>query len=139
MEKTKRFGVSMEEKLLKKFDRFIKSKRYPNRSEAIRDLVRLALVEEQWEKTGDEVIGVLVIVYNHHKRELSSSMLDKEHRHANKILTTLHIHLDHENCLEAKVIKGNPKEVRRIADELKAMKGIKFGRLIPATIGKGIT
>jgi len=135
MEKLKRFGVSMEEELQKRFDKFIKSKKYPNRSEAIRDLVRNALVEEQWEKKSGEVIGVLVIIYDHHKRELSSALLKKEHRHTNKILTTIHIHLDSKNCLEAKVIKGKPEEVRKIADELIAMKGVKFGRLVPAATG----
>jgi len=79
MEKTQRFGVSMENKLLKKFDRFIKRKGYSNRSEAIRDLIRLALVDEEWEETNSDVIGVLVIVYDHDRRELSSSMLDREH------------------------------------------------------------
>ncbi|OQX86022.1 MAG: nickel-responsive transcriptional regulator NikR [Candidatus Latescibacteria bacterium 4484_7] len=138
MEKTKRFGVSMENKLLKKFDSFIKRKNYPNRSEAIRDLIRLALVDEEWKETDHDVIGVLVIVYDHDRRELTSSMLDREHKHTDKILTTLHIHLDHENCLEAKIIKGKMKEVQKIADELISLKGVKFGKLIPATFGKGI-
>jgi CopG family nickel-responsive transcriptional regulator len=134
--KTKRFGVSMNDELLAKLDLHARRKRYPNRSEAIRDLVRSALVEEEWASAKDEVIGVLVIVYDHHQRELSSRLLDREHVHTGRIITTLHIHLDHDNCLEAKVIRGKPGEVRRIADELMAMKGIKYGRLIPATAGK---
>jgi CopG family nickel-responsive transcriptional regulator len=134
--KTTRFGVSMDGRLLAGLDGLVKRKRYPNRSEAIRGLVRAALVEEEWERARGEVIGVLVIVYDHRHRKLSSQLLTKEHRHAGDILTTLHLHLDHDNCLEAKVIRGAPGAVRSIADELMSMKGVKYGRLIPATAGK---
>ena len=134
--KTTRFGVSMDDELLARLDLHVKSKKYPNRSEAIRDLVRGAIVEEEWGTTKGEVIGVLVIVYDHRQRELSSRMLNKEHGHHGEIVTTLHLHLDNDNCLEAKVIRGRPGAVRLIADELMAMKGVKYGRLIPATAGK---
>jgi len=134
--RTTRFGVSMDDELLEKLDVHVRRKRYPNRSEAIRDLVRRALVEEEWSFVKKEVIGVLVIVYNHRQRELSSRLLDKEHVHAGEIVTTLHLHLDHDNCLEVKVIRGKPGAVRLIADELMTMKGVKYGRLIPATAGK---
>jgi len=134
--KTTRFGVSMDDELLARLDLHVRSKKYPNRSEAIRDLVRGALVEDEWETTKGNVIGVLVIVYDHRQRELSSRLLDKEHVHTGEIVTTLHLHLDHDNCLEAKVIRGKPRAVRLIADELMAMKGVKYGRLIPATAGK---
>lgn len=133
--KTTRFGVSMDDELLVGLDRFVQRKRYRNRSEAIRNLVRGALVEEEWGSAKGDVIGVLVILFDHRQRELSSRLLKKEHLRPGDI-TTLHLHLDHENCLEAKVIKGKPTEVRAIADELMAMKGVKFGRLIPATAGK---
>jgi CopG family nickel-responsive transcriptional regulator len=133
--KTTRFGVSMDDELLIGLDRFVQRKRYRNRSEAIRNLVRGALVEEDWGTAKGDVIGVLVILFDHRQRELSSRLLKKEHLRPGDI-TTLHLHLDHENCLEAKVIKGKPAEVRAIADELMAMKGVKFGRLIPATAGK---
>jgi len=134
--RTTRFGVSMDDELLEKLDLHVQRRKYPNRSEAIRDLVRGALVEEEWSSVKKEVIGVLVIVYDHHQRELSSRLLDKEHVHAGEIVTTLHLHLDHDNCLEAKVIRGKPGAVRLIADELMTMKGVKYGRLIPATVGK---
>jgi CopG family nickel-responsive transcriptional regulator len=126
----------MDDELLAKLDRIVERRHYPNRSEAIRDLVRSTLVEDEWGKMRGEVIGVLVIVFDHHRRELSSRLLKVEHDWSGEILATLHLHLDHDNCLEAKVIKGGPKEVRSLADELTAMKGIKFGRLIPATAGK---
>ena len=134
--KTTRFGVSMNDELLEKLDSIVERRHYPNRSEAIRDLVRAALVEDEWSATVGEVIGVLVIVFDHHQRELSSRLLEKEHGRAGDILATLHLHLDHDNCLETKVIRGKPEEVQSLADELMAMKGVKFGRLIPATAGR---
>jgi len=134
--KTTRFGVSMDDELLAKLDLHARRKKYPNRSEAIRDLVRGVLVEEEWSSAKKEVIGVLVIVYDHRMRELSSRLLNVEHGHHGEIVTTLHLHLDHDTCLEAKVIRGKPAAVRRIADELISMKGVKYGRLIPATAGK---
>jgi CopG family nickel-responsive transcriptional regulator len=134
--KTTRFGVSMDDELLARLDQHARRKKYPNRSEAIRDLVRGALVDEEWRSAKKEVIGVLVVVYDHRIRELSSRMLNVEHGHHSEIVTTLHLHLDHDTCLEAKVIRGKPAAVRHIADELIAMKGVKYGRLIPATAGK---
>ena len=134
--KTTRFGVSMDDELLGKLDSIVERRRYPNRSEAIRDLVRASLVEDDWSASAGEVIGVLVIVFDHHQRELSSRLLEKEHGRIGDMLATLHLHLDHDNCLEAKVIRGKPEEVQLLADELMAMKGVKFGRLIPATAGR---
>jgi CopG family transcriptional regulator, nickel-responsive regulator len=134
--KTTRFGVSMDEELLARLDLHVRRKKYPNRSEAIRDLVRGALVEEEWGSAKGDVIGVLVIVYDHRRRDLSSRLLDREHVHAGEIVTTLHLHLDHDNCLETKILRGSPKAVRALSDELMTMKGIKYGRLIPATAGK---
>ncbi len=136
--KTTRFGVSMDDELLDKLDRIVKRRRYPNRSEVIRDLVRAALVQEEWSEATGEVIGVLVIVFDHHRRELSSRLLDKEHDWAGEIIATLHLHLDHDNCLEAKVLRGRPDRVQQISDELIAMKGVKFGKLLPATAGSGL-
>jgi CopG family nickel-responsive transcriptional regulator len=128
----------MDDELLERLDSIVLSRRYPNRSEAIRDLVRAALVGEEWNSTSDDVIGVLVIVFDHHQRDLSSRLLEKEHNRTSDMLATLHLHLDHDNCLEAKVIRGRPEQVRAIADELIAMKGVKFGRLIPATFGDNL-
>ncbi len=134
--KTTRFGVSMNDELLGRLDRHVRRARYANRSEAIRDLVRGAHDVEEWGSAKGEVIGVLVIVYDHRKRDLSSRLLDREHVHAGEIVTTLHLHLDRDTCLETKVLRGSPRAVRALADELMAMKGVLFGRLIPATAGK---
>jgi CopG family nickel-responsive transcriptional regulator len=132
---TTRFGVSMEDVLLGKLDAMVREKGYPNRSEAIRDLVRRNIVDDEWSDTGGDIIGVLVIVFDHHKRELSSKLLKKEHHWAGSILSTLHLHLDHDNCLEVKVIRGGAQEVRDFADEMISMKGIKYGTLVRATAG----
>jgi CopG family nickel-responsive transcriptional regulator len=135
---TTRFGVSMDEELLGKLDAIVDGKAYPNRSEAIRDLIRSALVEQEWTGPEGEIIGVLVIVFDHHKRELSSRLLKKEHDWKGSILSTLHLHIDHDSCLEVKVIKGEAPLVRAFADELISMKGIKYGKLIRATAGRGL-
>jgi CopG family nickel-responsive transcriptional regulator len=133
---TTRFGVSMEDILLGKLDAMVREKGYPNRSEAIRDLVRRTIVDDEWTDTEGDIIGVLVIVFDHHKRELSSRLLKKEHHWEGNILSTLHLHLDHDNCLEVKVIRGRAQEVRDFADEMISMKGIKYGTLVRATAGE---
>lgn len=125
----------MEDVLLEKLDTMVREKGYPNRSEAIRDLVRKTIVADEWTDAVGEIIGVLVIVFDHHSRELSSRLLKKEHHWEGGILSTLHIHLDHDNCLEVKVIRGKAGEVRDFADEMISMKGIKYGKLVRATAG----
>ena len=128
----------MEDGLLEKLDAMVREKGYPNRSEAIRDLVRKTIVDDEWTDKAGEIIGVLVIVFDHHKRELSSRLLKKEHNWEGNILSTLHLHLDHDYCLEVKVIRGKAGEVRDFADELISMKGIKYGKLVKATDGVGL-
>jgi CopG family nickel-responsive transcriptional regulator len=135
---TTRFGVSMDEELLGKLDAIVDRKAYPNRSEAIRDLVRHSIVEQEWTGLEGEIIGVLVIVFDHHRRDLSSRLIKREHDWNGGILSTLHLHIDHDNCLEVKVIKGEAERVRAFADELISMKGIKYGKLIRATAGGGL-
>ena len=128
----------MEDGLLEKLDAMVREKGYPNRSEAIRDLVRKTIVDDEWTDTAVEIIGVLVIVFDHHRRELSSRLLKKEHHWEGSILSTLHLHLDIDNCLEVKVIRGKAGEVKDFADEMISMKGIKYGRLVRATSGEGL-
>lgn len=125
----------MKDGLLEKLDKMVRDKGYPNRSEAIRDLVRKTIVDDEWTDAAGEIIGVLVIVFDHHSRELSSRLLKKEHNWEGGILSTLHIHLDHDNCLEVKVIRGKAGEVKDFADEMISMKGIKYGTLVRATAG----
>ena len=133
-----RFGVSIEENLLKKFDSFISSTNYKNRSEALRDLIRIALVEEEWENADEEVAGAIVLVYNHRKRELVDKLLDIQHDYNKYIISSQHIHLDHDNCLEIIVVKGSMKFIQEILSKLKSAKGVKHASLTKSTLGKNI-
>lgn len=123
-----RFGVSLPEHLIIKFDKLIKKKAYPNRSEAIRDLIRKTLIEE--EIAGDQiVIGVLHLLFDHHKRELSEKLTDIQHDHHEAIISSTHVHLDHDNCLEVIMLKGQASIIRGLSDRMIATKGVKHGQL----------
>ncbi|MEW6102243.1 MAG: nickel-responsive transcriptional regulator NikR [bacterium] len=133
-----RFGISIDKELLTKFDRLLEEKDYPNRSEAIRDLIRESLVKREWMTDEREVGGAVVLVYNHHRRELVNKLTDIQHGEHKLILSSQHIHLDHNNCLEIIAVKGMPKEVERLAFRLKSTKGVKYGSLSMATTGEEI-
>ena len=127
-----RFGVSIGESLLEKFDASIDEKGYTNRSEAIRDLIRDKLVESDWEDktyTGD-AIGTITIVYNHHTREIGDKLTDIAHDHHDLIISTMHVHLTHESCLEVIVVKGRGEQISRFSDKLISIRGVKHGKLI---------
>lgn len=132
-----RFGVSMDEELVKKFDKLLSAKGYSNRSEAIRDLIRNSLVEEEWER-GKEIAGAIVFVYNHHKRELADKILDIQHDYNKIIQSSLHIHLDHSNCLEVVVVRGEASTVRELYNKLYSTKGVKHCSLARTSTGKEI-
>ncbi|MDD5129471.1 MAG: nickel-responsive transcriptional regulator NikR [Candidatus Omnitrophica bacterium] len=132
-----RFGVSIEKDLLKKFDSFIKDKAYTNRSEAFRDLIRQELIQKQWQG-GQEVAGAITLIYDHHKRELVNKLMDIQHEFTDMIISSQHVHLDHNNCLEIIAVKGSPRQAQRLADSLKSVKGVKHGTLNMSTTGKGI-
>jgi CopG family nickel-responsive transcriptional regulator len=132
-----RFGISLDKRLLDKFDRLIREKRYTNRSEAFRDLIRQELVKKEW-KEGKEVAGAIAIVYNHHQRELLNKIMDIQHDFQKLIISTQHIHLDNENCLEIVAVKGSSKEVQKLAEILKSIKGVRHGSLSMSSTGKDI-
>jgi CopG family nickel-responsive transcriptional regulator len=132
-----RFGVSLEKELLDKFDRLIKDKNYTCRSEAFRDLIRKELVEKQW-REGKEIAGAITLIYNHHKRKLVNKLTDTQHDFGDIIISSQHIHLDHNNCLEIIAVKGSPKEAQKLADTLRSVKGVKHGTLSMSTTGKDI-
>jgi CopG family nickel-responsive transcriptional regulator len=139
MAETVRFGVSIDERLLDSFDKLIGVKGYSNRSEAVRDLIRNALVDDKWSHDDEEeMVGTVSLVFNHHTRELSDKLTEHQHSHHQNIISTLHVHLDAHHCLEVVVIKGKAKEIRRLADELIGTKGVKHGRLMTTTSGQGI-
>ncbi len=132
-----RFGVSIEKRLLDEFDKLIKQRDYSNRSEAFRDLIRQELVKEEWSE-GMEIVGAITLVYDHHKRELINKLTNIQHDFQSVIISTQHIHLDHDNCLEIIAAKGDPKKVIMLADMLKSAKGVKHGTLSMSSSGKAI-
>jgi CopG family nickel-responsive transcriptional regulator len=133
MSELSRIGVAIDADLLAKFDELIAGRGYTNRSEAFRDLIRDELVETASEQPDREVVGTVTLVYDHHVRMLSDRLTDMQHEHFHHILSTLHVHLDHDNCLEVLVVRGRAGEVKRIADALIATKGVKHGRLTITT------
>ena len=135
MSELSRIGVAIDSNLLKKFDRLIKQRGYTNRSEAFRDLIRDELVEKTWESPESPVVGTVTLVYDHHVRMLNEKLTGIQHDHHRSILSTLHVHLDHDNCLEVLVVRGKSADVKRIADVLISTKGVKHGRLTITTSG----
>lgn len=133
-----RFGVSISKQLLTKFDKLIVQKGYNNRSEAIRDLIRNQLVELEWEDGDEEVAGTVTLIYDHHVRGLTELLMELQHGYHDLILSTMHLHLDHHNCLEVLAVKGKAKDVRTIAEHLISVKGVKHGKLTITSTGKNL-
>ena len=129
-----RFGVSIEEKLLHQFDGLISDKGYVNRSEAIRDLIRDALVREEASSPASEVIGTLTLVYSHEVREIADRLNDI-HDNYRSIISAVHVHLDEHNCLEVLILKGPSQAVKKIADRLLSIKNVRHGKLTITTAG----
>ena len=134
-----RFGVSMDENLLQQFDTLLSRKGYANRSEAMRDLIRDHLVGEEWREKGREMVGTITIVYNHHTRGLSDSLTDLQHHFHNLVISTMHLHLDKDNCLEVLVVKGTVDKIKTVADKLISTRGVKHGKLTMTTTGKELS
>ena len=132
-----RIGVAIDSSLLKRFDQLIGQRGYTNRSEAFRDLIRDELVQKSWESPDADVVGTVTLVYNHHVRMLNEKLTGMQHDHHKNILSTMHVHLDHDNCLEVIVVKGKAKNVQHIADGLISTKGVKHGHLTITTTGAG--
>ena len=122
-----RFGVSLDKRLLAKFDRLNARKGYANRSEAIRDLIREGLVREQWELGDTEAVGTLTLVYDHETRELEERLTELQHAHFQAIVSTLHVHLDAHHCLEVLILRGKAALLKSIADRLIGTRGVKHG------------
>jgi len=137
MLKVFRFGISLDKDLLDKFDRLIREKNYTNRSEAFRDLIREDLVKAEWKKN-KEIVGAITLIYDHHKRELVNKLMYIQHDFGDIIISSQHIHLDHNNCLEIIAVKGSSKEAQKLADRLKSVKGVKHGTLSLSTTGRDI-
>ncbi|HTR81162.1 MAG TPA: nickel-responsive transcriptional regulator NikR [Bacteroidota bacterium] len=125
-----RFGVSMENDLLEKFDLLIARRGYTNRSEAIRDLVREKLVDESVQKATTTTFGIISYVYDHHQRELDATLTEFQHHNLKRIVSSTHVHIDHDTCLESVIMKGKASELKKIADKILSFKGVKHGKLI---------
>lgn len=138
MGKLTRFGVSLDEELLEPFDALCAVKGYSNRSEAIRDLIRKALVAEEWQQADGQGAGTLTLVYDHHKNDLARRLTQMQHDEHDIIIATLHVHLDHHNCLEVLILKGEAARVRALADKLISCRGVKHGTFSGTTTGQDL-
>lgn len=133
-----RFGVSIDSRLLFRFDQLIAEKGYANRSEAIRDLIRDELVEQSWEEEEEEAVGTITLVYNHEMRDLTEKLTDYQHQVHGAVISSLHVHMDEHNCLEVLVVKGKGGELKRVANRLIGTKGVKHGKMVTTTTGRDI-
>jgi len=138
MKKLVRFGVSLDHHLLDDFDELIARKQYATRSEAIRDLLRDSLVGQQWNEN-QETVGTITMVYDHHVRTLTEKLIETQHRFNALILSGMHVHLDHDHCLEVLVVRGKGREVKKLADLLIGTKGVKHGKFTMTTTGQGLS
>jgi CopG family transcriptional regulator, nickel-responsive regulator len=134
-ETVSRFSVSLPSPLLKQLDEMATDKGYDNRSLAIADMIRDKLVEHHQRLSDEEIAGTITLVYDHHKQHVQTTLTDIQHDHHEIIISTIHVHLDHHNCLEVLVVRGKAGLVKRIADELIAAKGVKHGKLTVTTTG----
>jgi len=138
MSKVTRFGVSLESQLLSQFDSLLKKTGYKNRSEAIRDMIRGLLVKQEWEEEDKEVVGILSLVFNHEKRELTEMINHIQHQHIGAIISSTHIHLDSHNCLEVIILRGKSRVIKKISNQIQSTRNVKHLELIRTTIGKDL-
>jgi CopG family nickel-responsive transcriptional regulator len=137
MPELSRIGVSLEDSLLKEFDRLIAKRSYGNRSEAFRDLIREALLEEMV-KSNKRVVGTLTIVYDHHIPNLAQKLTEIQHHAGAMILAATHIHLDHHYCLEVIIMNGRGKDLQAMADGMLALRGVELGKLVMTNSGASL-
>ena len=133
-----RFSISLDEELMNTFDAKIKKDRCPTRSKAVGDLIRSSLVQTEW-RAGEEVAGAIVLVYDHHTRDVGKRLTDMQHDCHEAIISTQHIHLDHDNCLEIIAVKGTSREIETIVKRLKSVKGLKHVSLAAGTTGQSLS
>ena len=133
-----RFTVSIPEPLHRSFVAYLQSHRYPSRSEAVRDLIRNALIEEQWQADSGDVVGTVTLVYDHHSPDLTDRLTRLQHDYHEVIISTTHVHLDHDNCLEVVVLRGASRRVREVGNALTAVRGVKHGKLVCTGSGAGL-
>jgi CopG family nickel-responsive transcriptional regulator len=130
---TIRFTVSLPAALLDDLDTKVADRGYTSRSEFVRDMIRDQIVETKWRNAKEDVVGVLTVGYDHHQRELTQKIVDIQHNRYVNIMCTTHVHLDHDNCLEAIIVRGLPAEIERIRTQIGALKGVRFAKLSKAS------
>lgn len=128
----------MDQSLLKDFDKLIAKIGYTNRSEAIRDLIRERLIQQEWQASNQETVGTITLVYDHEIHELTETLTALQHKYHKQIVSTMHIHLDEHNCLEVLIVRGKGNVIKKIADKLQSTKGVKHGKLITTTTGQKV-
>jgi CopG family nickel-responsive transcriptional regulator len=129
MSTIERVGVSLDKELLAEFDELIEKQGYTNRSEAVRDLIRDRLSEEQLKNPQAQAAAAILLVYDHHSTNLTGKLIELQHDHLLQIITSTHVHLDHHNCLEVIILKGKVKDIESLAGKMTSLKGVKLGRL----------
>jgi CopG family transcriptional regulator, nickel-responsive regulator len=137
-----RFSVAIGGELLQKFDQYRELHRHPNRSEAVRGLMRAALLEEVITNEDSEAMGVVTLIYDHHASRISRRLTEVQHHHLDQVVTTTHVHLDEHRCLEVILLRGPTRQIRDLADDLIGTKGVETGRLVlasaqPIAVGNG--
>jgi CopG family nickel-responsive transcriptional regulator len=134
MEKVKRIAVSLPSELAEKFEKTIRKKAYSNRSKAVADVFRDYLSNLEWQKRGN-VVGTITIIYDHHTRGVTDKLTELQHDFWGTIKSSLHVHLDHDNCLEVIVALGNAKKIEKLANSLIATRGVRHGKLVCSALG----
>lgn len=129
MEKVQRIGISLESDLLEKFDELIDNQGYQNRSEAVRDLIRGRLAEQQLSDPKTEAVAGVFVVYDHHHSQVNQKLTKLQHNELLKTISSMHVHLGHHDCLEVILLKGNVKEIRKLAESIVSLKGVKLGKV----------
>ncbi|THB76611.1 MAG: nickel-responsive transcriptional regulator NikR [Desulfobulbaceae bacterium] len=133
----KRFTISMDEKLLDDFDTYISQQRYVNRSEAVRDLIRSALVNTEWQDD-KPVMGVISLVYDHHKPKLQEKLTEVQHDYHHQVISSTHVHMDHYNCLEVIIVKGKAESIIELTNNMQSLRGVRNCKLAMTTTGRDI-
>ncbi len=129
MSDLERIGVSLDNKLLKQFDKYIRQKSYTNRSEAIRDIIRHKLMEQELAQPNSNAVAAIYLIYDHHTMKLSQRLVEIQHEFVIKTICSMHVHLDHHNCMEIIILKGKVSEIQKIADHIVSLKGVKLSKV----------
>jgi CopG family nickel-responsive transcriptional regulator len=137
MSGTVRFSVSLGDELLKQFDRSWRAEGLPTRSEAVKAMIRQTLIQKEW-LTGKEVAGAIVLVYDHQEKPLANQLINVQHDFEDTVVSTQHVHLDHDNCLESIIVDGKAQVVGQLVKKLKSIKGLKHMALMMTTTGKAV-